>query len=50
MTYHDFFLIILNYQILLNGEFCCSYFLWREYMAPLVALEFASGDGTEELD
>jgi len=35
---------------LLNGEIRRSYCLWREYMAPLIALEFASGDGTEELD
>lgn len=35
---------------LLNGEIRRSYCLWREHMAPLIALEFASGDGTEELD
>ncbi len=35
---------------LLNGAIRCSYCLWREYMAPLIALEFAIGDGTEELD
>ena len=39
-----------NVPPLLNGEFRRSYCLWREYMAPLIALEFASGDGTEELD
>ena len=39
-----------NVPPLLNGEFRRSYCLWREYIAPLVALEFASGDGTEELD
>ncbi|MGF1480948.1 MAG: Uma2 family endonuclease [Cyanophyceae cyanobacterium] len=27
-----------------------SYVLWRELMSPLIALEFASGDGTEERD
>ncbi|MGB7444296.1 MAG: Uma2 family endonuclease [Coleofasciculaceae cyanobacterium] len=27
-----------------------SYVLWREYVAPLIALEFASGDGSEERD
>ncbi|NEP85317.1 MAG: hypothetical protein F6K39_48880, partial [Okeania sp. SIO3B3] len=39
-----------NVPPLLNGEIRRSYCLWREYMAPLIALEFASGDGTEELD
>lgn len=27
-----------------------SYVLWREYIPPLIALEFASGDGSEERD
>ncbi|OCQ99223.1 hypothetical protein BCD67_08630 [Oscillatoriales cyanobacterium USR001] len=27
-----------------------SYVLWREHMAPLIALEFASGNGEEERD
>ncbi|NEN89217.1 MAG: Uma2 family endonuclease [Okeania sp. SIO3H1] len=35
---------------LLNGEFRRSYSLWREHLAPFIALEFASGDGSEELD
>ena len=34
----------------LDGEIRRSYVLWREFMAPLIALEFASGDGTEERD
>jgi Uma2 family endonuclease len=34
----------------LDGEFRRSYVLWREYRAPLIALEFASGDGSEERD
>ena len=34
----------------LNGEIRRSYVLWREYRAPLIALEFASGDGSQELD
>ena len=33
-----------------DGEIRRSYVLWREYIAPLIALEFASGDGTEERD
>jgi Uma2 family endonuclease len=39
-----------NVPPLLNGEIRRSYVLWREFMAPLVALEFASGDGQEERD
>lgn len=34
----------------LNGQIRRSYVLWREYIAPLIALEFASGDGSEEKD
>ena len=34
----------------LNGEIRRSYVLWREHYAPLIALEFASGDGSEERD
>jgi len=34
----------------LNGEIRRSYVLWREYQAPLIALEFASGNGKEERD
>ncbi len=39
-----------NVPPLLNGEIRRSYVLWREFMAPLIALEFASGDGSEERD
>jgi Uma2 family endonuclease len=35
---------------LLDGEIRRSYVLWREFAAPLIALEFASGDGSEERD
>jgi len=34
----------------LDGEVRRSYVLWRELMAPLIALEFASGNGAEERD
>ncbi len=33
-----------------NGEIRRSYVLRREYISPLIALEFASGDGSEERD
>lgn len=39
-----------NVPPLLDGEIRRSYVLWREFMAPLIVLEFASGDGTEERD
>lgn len=35
---------------MLNGAFRRSYVLWQKYVAPLVALEFASGNGSEERD
>lgn len=35
---------------LLDGEIRRSYVLWREYIVPLIAIEFASGDGAEEHD
>jgi len=34
----------------LDGQYRRSYVLWREYTAPLVAIELASGDGSEERD
>jgi Uma2 family endonuclease len=34
----------------LNGKIRRSYVLWREYITPTIALEFASGDGSEERD
>ncbi|MEB3294561.1 MAG: Uma2 family endonuclease [Synechococcales bacterium] len=39
-----------NVPPLLEGEIRRSYVLWREYMVPMIAIEFASGDGTEERD
>ncbi len=39
-----------NVPPILNGVFRRSYVLWQEYVAPLIALEFASGDGSEERD
>lgn len=33
---------------LLEGERRRSYVLWQEIIAPLIAIEFVSGDGTEE--
>lgn len=34
----------------LDGQYRRSYVLWNELVAPLIVLEFASGDGSEELD
>ncbi len=34
----------------LNGKLRRSYVLWKEYVAPLIAIEFVSGDGSEERD
>jgi Uma2 family endonuclease len=34
----------------LAGQIRRSYVLWREYVAPLIVLELASGDGSEERD
>lgn len=34
----------------LDGKIRRSYVLWREFTPPLIALEFASGDGSEERD
>lgn len=39
-----------NVPPMLNGKFRRSYVLWQEYVAPLIVLEFASGDGSEERD
>ncbi len=35
---------------MLNGQIRRSYVLWREFINPYIALEFASGDGSEERD
>ena len=34
----------------LEGQVRRSYVLWREFISPLIALEFASGNGSEECD
>ncbi|MFN6539462.1 MAG: Uma2 family endonuclease [Nostoc sp. EkiNYC01] len=34
----------------LNGQVRRSYVLWQEYVAPLIVLEFVSGNGDEERD
>jgi Uma2 family endonuclease len=39
-----------NVPPLLDGERRRSYVLWKEIVAPLIAIEFVSGDGTEERD
>jgi len=33
-----------------NGQTRRSYVLWKEHLAPLIAIEFASGNGSEERD
>ncbi|MEG4534019.1 Uma2 family endonuclease [Microcoleus sp. B5-D4] len=39
-----------NVPPLLDGEIRRSYVIWREYMVPIIAIELASGDGSEERD
>ncbi|MEM9904889.1 MAG: Uma2 family endonuclease [Cyanobacteria bacterium P01_D01_bin.44] len=39
-----------NVPPLLNGERRRSYVMWNEVIAPLIAIEFFSGDGSEERD
>jgi Uma2 family endonuclease len=39
-----------NVPPLLDGKIRRSYVLWREHFAPMIALEFASGNGDEERD
>ncbi|MFM2432688.1 MAG: hypothetical protein RLZZ511_3902 [Cyanobacteriota bacterium] len=34
----------------LDGQMRRSYVIWREFVAPTIVLEFASGDGSEERD
>jgi Uma2 family endonuclease len=34
----------------LDGQFRRSYVLWQEFIAPLIILEFVSGNGSEERD
>jgi Uma2 family endonuclease len=39
-----------NVPPMLDGEVRRSYVLWREFIAPLIVLEFVSGNGAEERD
>lgn len=39
-----------NVPPMLNGQIRRSYVLWQEYIAPLIVLEFVSGNGAEERD
>jgi Uma2 family endonuclease len=39
-----------NVSPLLDGEYRRSYVLWKEFVAPLIAIEFVSGNGTDERD
>ncbi len=39
-----------NVPPLLNGVVRRSYVMWQEIVAPLIAIEFVSGDGSEERD
>jgi Uma2 family endonuclease len=41
---------IPNVPPMLDGQIRRSYVLWQEIIAPLVILEFVSGDGSEERD
>jgi Uma2 family endonuclease len=45
----DWFLV-LNVPPTLNGQMRRSYVLWQEHIAPLIVLEFVSGDGLAERD
>jgi hypothetical protein len=39
-----------NVPPLLNGQMRRSYVMWEEWVPPLIILEYASGDGSEERD
>lgn len=39
-----------NVPPLLNGQVLRSYVMWREVVVPTIAIEFVSGDGSEERD
>jgi len=39
-----------NVSPFLDGEYRRSYVMWKEFVAPLIALEFVSGSGKEERD
>lgn len=39
-----------NVPPLIDGQVRRSYVMWKEIIAPMIAIEFVSGDGTEERD
>jgi Uma2 family endonuclease len=39
-----------NVSPLLDGKVRRSYVMWKEFVAPLIVIEFVSGDGSEERD
>jgi Uma2 family endonuclease len=39
-----------NVNPLIDGEYRRSYVMWKEFVAPLIAIEFVSGNGSEERD
>jgi Uma2 family endonuclease len=39
-----------NVSPFLDGEYRRSYVLWKEFVAPLIAIEFVSGNGSDERD
>ena len=41
---------VANVPRLLGGEFRRSYVMWQEVIAPLIVVEYVSGDGSEERD
>jgi Uma2 family endonuclease len=41
---------VANVPPLLDGQRRRSYVMWKEIIAPLIAIEFTSGDGSEERD
>ncbi|BAZ28238.1 hypothetical protein NIES4074_06690 [Cylindrospermum sp. NIES-4074] len=41
---------VANVPPTLKGKTRRSYVLWKEYVAPLIVIEFVSGDGAEERD
>jgi len=41
---------VANVPPFLNGEYRRSYVMWKEIVAPLIAIEFVSGNGSEERD
>jgi len=41
---------VANVPPTLDGQIRRSYVLWQEFIAPLIALEFASGNGSQERD